>query len=209
MTGASARRPVGRGAILVCEYLTCVRWNANTVERGVKSGRPPPTIKPPHIWPCNGVRGVVPAMALPAVRFTDERLPNGLRLVMSDDHLAPVVAVNVWYDVGSKHEVPGKTGFAHLFEHVMFQGSAHVRMADRAAASWEDSRESSRPYSAPTTSAFASAGTSEPGRARDWVERYFGGIPATPSIPRLGTLSRPAVIGKERREVVPDRVPLP
>ena len=46
-------------------------------------------------------------MALPAVRFTDERLPNGLRLVMSEDHLAPVVAVNVWYDVGSKHEVPG------------------------------------------------------------------------------------------------------
>ena len=52
--------------------------------------------------------------------------PNGLRLIVAEDHLAPVAAVNVWYDVGSKHEQPGKTGFAHLFEHVMFQGSAHV-----------------------------------------------------------------------------------
>ena len=65
-------------------------------------------------------------MPVPVVEFTDERLPNGLRLIIAEDHLAPVVAVNVWYDVGSKHEVPGKTGFAHLFEHVMFQGSAHV-----------------------------------------------------------------------------------
>ena len=60
------------------------------------------------------------------VRFTDERLANGLRLIIAEDHLAPVVAVCVWYAVGSKNEVPGKTGFAHLFEHVMFQGSRHV-----------------------------------------------------------------------------------
>jgi predicted Zn-dependent peptidase len=65
-------------------------------------------------------------MTAPTVRFTDERLANGLRLIVAEDHLAPVVAVNVWYGVGSKHERPGKTGFAHLFEHVMFQGSGHV-----------------------------------------------------------------------------------
>ena len=65
-------------------------------------------------------------MTAPSVTFTDERLANGLRLIIAEDHLAPVVAVNVWYGVGSKHEVPGKTGFAHLFEHVMFQGSRHV-----------------------------------------------------------------------------------
>jgi zinc protease len=65
-------------------------------------------------------------MSGPAVRFTDERLPNGLRLIVAEDHLAPVVAVCIWYAVGSKNEVPGKTGFAHLFEHVMFQGSRHV-----------------------------------------------------------------------------------
>ena len=53
-------------------------------------------------------------------------LDNGLRVVLSRDPRAPLVAVNLWYDVGSKHEKPGKTGFAHLFEHMMFQGSANV-----------------------------------------------------------------------------------
>ena len=72
-------------------------------------------------------------MPVPVVEFSDERLPNGLRLIVAEDHLAPVVAVNVWYNVGSKHEVPGKTGFAHLFEHVMFQGSANVGKAEHMA----------------------------------------------------------------------------
>ena len=49
-------------------------------------------------------------------------LPNGLRVVVSEDHAAPVVAVNLWVGVGSRHEQPGRTGFAHLFEHLMFQG---------------------------------------------------------------------------------------
>ena len=53
-------------------------------------------------------------------------LDNGLRVILSRDPRAPLVAVNLWYDVGSKHEKPGKTGFAHLFEHMMFQGSANV-----------------------------------------------------------------------------------
>jgi len=53
-------------------------------------------------------------------------LDNGLRVLVSPDHGAPVVAVNLWYDVGSRDEEPGRTGFAHLFEHVMFQGSANV-----------------------------------------------------------------------------------
>ena len=73
------------------------------------------------------------AGARPQVKFTKSRLPNGLRLIISEDHLAPVAAVNVWYNVGSKHEEPGKTGFAHLFEHVMFQGSAHVGKAEHIA----------------------------------------------------------------------------
>ncbi len=53
-------------------------------------------------------------------------LDNGLRLLVSEDHLAPVVAVNVWYDVGSRHERADRTGLAHLFEHLMFQGSRNV-----------------------------------------------------------------------------------
>src|ERR1700674_4052694 len=52
---------------------------------------------------------------------------------MSRDDRAPIVAVNLWYDVGSRHEKPGKTGFAHLFEHLMFEGSAHVAKGEHAA----------------------------------------------------------------------------
>ena len=72
-------------------------------------------------------------MSVPTVAFTDERLPNGLRLIIAEDHLAPVAAINIWYNVGSKHEVEGKTGFAHLFEHVMFQGSRNVAKAEHIA----------------------------------------------------------------------------
>ncbi|HEX7123017.1 MAG TPA: pitrilysin family protein [Gemmatimonadaceae bacterium] len=53
-------------------------------------------------------------------------LANGLRVVLSEDHTVPIVAVNLWYHVGSANERPGRTGFAHLFEHMLFQGSAHV-----------------------------------------------------------------------------------
>lgn len=57
---------------------------------------------------------------IPYERFV---LPNGLTLIVHEDHKAPIVAVNIWYHVGSKNEKPGKTGFAHLFEHLMFNGS--------------------------------------------------------------------------------------
>ena len=61
--------------------------------------------------------------ALPPIPFTEFTLPNGLRVILHEDHSTPIVAVNVWYHVGSKNEQPGKTGYAHLFEHMMFQGS--------------------------------------------------------------------------------------
>jgi predicted Zn-dependent peptidase len=251
-------------------------------------------------------------MPIPTVRFTDERLANGLRLVIAEDHLAPVVAVNIWYDVGSKHEVAGKTGFAHLFEHVMFQGSAHVgkaehialvqaaggtmngttwldrtnyfetmpshqlelalwleadrmgtlldalsqenldnqrevvknekrwsydnrpygtwnekiqahlfpadhpyhhptigSMEDLDAASLDDVKAFFRTYYAPNNAVLALVGDVDPTSARRWVERYFGAIPPNPSIPPLGDLSLPPILGEERREIVEDRVPLP
>ena len=62
---------------------------------------------------------------LPSIKFTEFKLDNGLRVILHEDHSTPIVAVNVWYHVGSKNEVPGRTGFAHLFEHMMFQGSLH------------------------------------------------------------------------------------
>jgi zinc protease len=60
------------------------------------------------------------------IQYEEYRLENGLRVVLSRDASAPVVAVNLWYNVGSRNERAGRTGFAHLFEHMMFQGSAHV-----------------------------------------------------------------------------------
>ena len=67
---------------------------------------------------------------LPVVRFSQRTLDNGLRVIVAPDHLAPVVAINIWYVVGSRHEQEGRTGFAHLFEHFMFQGSRHVSKAE-------------------------------------------------------------------------------
>jgi zinc protease len=254
----------------------------------------------------------VPTTAVPTVAFSDDRLSNGLRLIVAEDHLAPVVAINVWYDVGSKHEQPGKTGFAHLFEHVMFQGSRHVakaehialiqaaggtmngttwldrtnyfetlpshqldlglwleadRMAtlldalsqenldnqrevvknekrwsydnrpygswqeklqahlypaehpyhhstigsmeDLDAASLDDVKAFFKTYYAPNNAVLSVVGDVDSDAVRASVERYFGAIPANPSIPPLGDLSLPPRLGGEIREVVKDRVPLP
>ena len=254
----------------------------------------------------------MPTTPVPTVAFTDHRLSNGLRLIVAEDHLAPVVAINVWYDVGSKHEQPGKTGFAHLFEHVMFQGSRHVakaehialvqaaggtmngttwldrtnyfetlpshqldlglwleadRMAtlldalsqenldnqrevvknekrwsydnrpygswqeklqahlfpadhpyhhstigsmeDLDAASLDDVKAFFQTYYAPNNAVLSVVGDVDTDAALASVERYFGAIPANPSIPELGDLSLPSILGREIREVVNDRVPLP
>lgn len=65
------------------------------------------------------------AQGFPEISYEKNVLPNGLTLILHEDHKAPIVAVNVWYHVGSKNEKKGKTGFAHLFEHLMFNGSEH------------------------------------------------------------------------------------
>jgi predicted Zn-dependent peptidase len=67
---------------------------------------------------------------LPKVKFTDTKLDNGLRVLISEDHYAPVYAICVAYKVGSKDERPGRTGFAHLFEHMMFKGSENVGVGE-------------------------------------------------------------------------------
>jgi predicted Zn-dependent peptidase len=251
-------------------------------------------------------------MPVPIVEFSDERLPNGLRLIVAEDHLAPVAAINLWYDVGSKHEVAGKTGFAHLFEHVMFQGSAHVgkaehmalvqaaggtlngttwldrtnyfetvpshqvelaiwleadrmgsllealsqdnldnqrevvknekrwsydnrpygswnekilghlfpvdhpyhhptigSMEDLDAASLDDVKEFFATYYAPNNAVLSVVGDVDRAQVRAWADKYFGPIPANPSIPPLADLSLPALLGEEQRETVQDNVPLP
>jgi zinc protease len=68
-----------------------------------------------------------PALSVP---YTEFKLPNGLTVILHRDTSVPVVSVNIWYHVGSANERPGRTGFAHLFEHVMFEGSMHVPEGD-------------------------------------------------------------------------------
>jgi zinc protease len=85
-------------------------------------------------------------MQIPIERYT---LENGLRVVLSEDHSLPIVTLNLWYQVGSRNERPGRTGLAHLFEHMMFQGSqnvpgtGHIAHVERAggtvnASTWLD-----------------------------------------------------------------------
>jgi zinc protease len=66
------------------------------------------------------------AQSAPTIAFTETKLPNGLRVILSADHTAPVYSIVVHYLVGSRDERPGRTGFAHLFEHMMFKGSENV-----------------------------------------------------------------------------------
>ena len=85
-------------------------------------------------WPGVGDRNVqLTALAadeprkpqVPELKVEKYTLANGLTVILHEDHKTPVAAVNVWYKVGSKDEQPGRTGFAHLFEHMMFLGSKH------------------------------------------------------------------------------------
>jgi len=88
-----------------------------------------------HLVPRRAIAALAGALAVtaslsaitpPSVKFTDARLKNGLRLIVAEDHSAPVFSVAIVYNVGSRDERPGRTGFAHLFEHMMFKGSENV-----------------------------------------------------------------------------------
>jgi zinc protease len=77
--------------------------------------------------PLGAAQGPAKAITVPYTMFT---LPNGLTVILHEDHSVPVASINVWYKVGSANEKPGRTGFAHLFEHLMFEGSGHVKEGD-------------------------------------------------------------------------------
>jgi zinc protease len=71
--------------------------------------------------------GAKPApLQIPELKFDRYKLDNGLEVILSEDHRLPLVSVNLWYHVGAVNETAGRTGFAHLFEHMMFEGSKHV-----------------------------------------------------------------------------------
>jgi predicted Zn-dependent peptidase len=89
-----------------------------------------------------GLRSIVAAVLLGAaapgmlpgqaghISYEAFSLPNGLRVIYSEDHSTPIVSADVWYNTGSRNERPGRSGFAHLFEHMMFEGSAHVKKGE-------------------------------------------------------------------------------
>src|SRR5438552_10312896 len=87
---------------------------------------------------CCVLSAQVAAVDVPYQKFV---LKNGLTLLVHEDRKAPIVAVNVWYHVGSKNERPGKTGFAHLFEHLMFGGSEHHQRRDRKSTRLNSSHQ--------------------------------------------------------------------
>ena len=70
--------------------------------------------------------GVTAAVRPPKLDYTMTTLPNGMNVVFLEDHSTPIVHLEMWYHVGSKNERPGRTGFAHFFEHMMFKGSRNV-----------------------------------------------------------------------------------
>jgi zinc protease len=94
--------------------------------------------------PAKSAQAATAAMAsitLPTIQYEKYTLPNGLDVILSEDHRLPLVSTNIWYHVGPANEVAGRTGFAHLFEHMMFEGSkhvpgnSHIRLLEAAGAS--------------------------------------------------------------------------
>ena len=94
-----------------------------------------------------------PKLELAYTQFT---LPNGLTVILHEDHSVPVISTNMWYHVGSARERTGRTGFAHLFEHLMFMGSAHVKpgefddLLERTGGTNNGSTEKTRPTTGST-----------------------------------------------------------
>ena len=244
------------------------------------------------------------------IPFEHYQLPNGLNVVLSVDRATPTVAVNVWYHVGSKNEIPGRTGFAHLFEHVMFTGSGHVpyglhdkltegvgggnngttnndrtvyyetvpsnylesalwleadrmgwlldrldlaklnaqrdivknerrqsvdnqpygraseiisaavypkthpyswpvigSMTDLSAASEQDVKDFFRLYYAPNNAILTVVGDFDPAQAKEWIAKYFSGVPRGKAITRPNV--KPVSLTEEKRLVYEDRVQIP
>jgi len=92
---------------------------------GAQLGNATVTLEPYDDAPAAARKGSAPPLSQIDIPYEKHVLPNGLTLIVHEDHKAPIATVNVWYHVGSKDEKPGKTGFAHLFEHLMFNGSEH------------------------------------------------------------------------------------
>jgi len=100
---------------------------ANSLSAQTPAGSPAKApVKAPAQTGAKPAVGRPAPLEVPQLKFEKYRLENGLEVILSEDHRLPMVAVNLWYHVGPANELPGRTGFAHLFEHMMFEGSRHV-----------------------------------------------------------------------------------
>src|SRR5205823_5066092 len=176
---------------------------------------------------------LIAAAALPQIPFEKYQLPNGLTVILSEDHRAPLVAVDIWYHVGAVNERKGRSGFAHLFEHLMFQGSKHLNGDERTVfallellypdphpyfgyvigshedlekASLEDVRGFFHTYYSPNNAALAIVGDFRPVDVKPLVEKYFGPIPRGPEPAPVTAKTEPHT--KQIRETMRDQVQL-
>jgi zinc protease len=120
------RRPLKTSNL--AKFLSATTLALFTLAPAFAQTAPPPEPKPAAATPAHSAahptsKLTTSKIAVPDIPYTKFVLDNGLTVLVHEDHKTPVVAVNTWYHVGSKNEKPGKTGFAHLFEHLMFSGS--------------------------------------------------------------------------------------
>ena len=118
-----------RNAILIFSAAACAIAPAASAQAGRGQTPPPQTAPKPAPAATTPAKPAAPqnaAIRPPELHVITRELPNGLRIIMLEDHAAPVINLQMWYHVGSKDEKTGRSGFAHLFEHLMFKGSAHV-----------------------------------------------------------------------------------
>jgi zinc protease len=107
-------RVYGYALLLACALAITSSWTIQATAQ--KQSSPQPAVPPKS----------ASVVRPPEMKIQQNSLANGLQVLMLEDHSAPLINLQIWYHVGSKDEKPGRTGFAHIFEHLMFKGSAHV-----------------------------------------------------------------------------------
>ena len=141
-----------------------------------------------------------------------------MNVILHEDHSTPTVSVNIWYHVGSAYEKVGHTGFAHLFEHLMFEGSGHVAEGDfdkfletvggdNNAASYNDVAEFFKTYYVPNNASLVIAGDINPNETLKLVDKWFGSIQAGKPVPPLNPES--SNLNEEKIVTIEDNVQLP
>src|SRR5436853_381321 len=144
------------------------------------------------------------------VHFNEFELDNGLRVILSKDSSIPSIVINLCYHVGSKDEEPDKTGFAHLFEHLMFEGSKNVPPGEYdhiENASINDIRNFYYKYYVPNNAVLTIVGDIDIEETKELVNKYFGSIPRGKSLDKNGF--KEEMLTREERKVIYDHIQLP